>query len=148
MEGGILHQLRNMSREDRRTFDGWLKANVAAGFLLFSALLGMALAGSDRARTDQAATDGSTTPPVAGASVAAEPRADESAPALYPGRYSTNCQPGPIVGCVCETNTGLASVFPELVTSGQGSAAVPADSEYSRMVQWLRSTCQAVTTPR
>ena len=33
VEGGVLHQLRNMSREDRRAFDGWLKVNAAAGLV-------------------------------------------------------------------------------------------------------------------
>ena len=33
-----------MSPEDRRKFDGWLKANVVVGFILFLGMLAMALA--------------------------------------------------------------------------------------------------------
>jgi hypothetical protein len=35
---------QRMSPEDRRRFDGWLKANVVVGFILFLGMLAMALA--------------------------------------------------------------------------------------------------------
>jgi hypothetical protein len=35
---------QRMSLEDRRKFDGWLKANVVVGFILFLGMLAMALA--------------------------------------------------------------------------------------------------------
>jgi hypothetical protein len=34
---------QGMSPEDRRKFDGWLKANVVVGFILFLGMLAMAL---------------------------------------------------------------------------------------------------------
>ena len=35
---------QRMLPEDRRRFDGWLKANVVVGFILFFGMLAMALA--------------------------------------------------------------------------------------------------------
>ena len=40
---------RAMSAEDRRTFDRWLKANVAAGLIIASGLVAMAWIGSNSA---------------------------------------------------------------------------------------------------
>ena len=34
---------QRMSPEDRRKFEGWLKANVVVGFILFLGMLAMAL---------------------------------------------------------------------------------------------------------
>jgi hypothetical protein len=34
---------QSMSPEDRRKFDGWLKANLILGFILFLGMLAMAL---------------------------------------------------------------------------------------------------------
>ena len=34
---------QGMSPEDRRKFEGWLKANVVVGFILFLGMLAMAL---------------------------------------------------------------------------------------------------------
>ena len=34
---------QRMSPEDRRKFDGWLKANIVVGFILFLGMLAMAL---------------------------------------------------------------------------------------------------------
>jgi hypothetical protein len=46
-KGGILRQYKDMSTEDRRTFDRWLKANVVIGSIIAAGLVAMALASSD-----------------------------------------------------------------------------------------------------
>jgi hypothetical protein len=40
-----------MSPEDRRKFDGWLKANVVVGFILFLGMLAMAFSTTTTAPT-------------------------------------------------------------------------------------------------
>src|ERR1700746_1467794 len=45
-EGGIAFYYTRLSREDRRTFDRWLKANVIVGEIFATGLIVMALTGS------------------------------------------------------------------------------------------------------
>jgi hypothetical protein len=147
MDQGILHQLKDMSQEDRRTFYRWLKANAVTGFMFAAALMAMAIIGSDFARPDEAAvaihTNGSEASVTGGAATA---HADEAAEPLYPGRHIASCKPAPIVGCLCETDTGHASIFPQSVSDASASdpAKLKRDDEYSQMVQWLRLTCQTI----
>jgi hypothetical protein len=73
-------------------------------------------------------------------------RADESFEPVYPGRYSANCKPAPIVGCVCETD--LAGSTHQLFQAAGDSNDHDCDMggiEYLRMMEWLRATCIAVT---
>jgi hypothetical protein len=44
--GGIASYYSGLSREDRRTFDRWLKANAIVGAIFATALIVMALTGS------------------------------------------------------------------------------------------------------
>jgi hypothetical protein len=44
--GYIGQQYKNLSPEDRSTFDRWLKANAVAGLLIAGGLIAMALTGS------------------------------------------------------------------------------------------------------
>ena len=149
MERGVLPQLRNMSREDRRAFDGWLKLNAAAGLVFVSVLIAMALVGSRSARPDEAVatngTKGPGAPAVTDGFTAAAPHANEAATEqLYPGRHNAICRPAPILGCLCETNAGQVSIFPQLASDDADSIAPIRDVEYLRLVQWLRLTCQRV----
>jgi hypothetical protein len=45
-EGGIAFYYTRLSREDRRTFDRWLKANAIVGAIFATGLIVMALTGS------------------------------------------------------------------------------------------------------
>ena len=153
MEGGVLHQLRNMSREDRHAFDGWLKANAAAGLVLMAVLIAMALVSSRSARPDEAAVmngmKGPGGPAVTDGFSAAGPHADEAATEpLYPGRHNAICKPAPILGCLCETNAGQVSIFPQLASEDANPVAPIRDSEYVRLVEWLRLTCQRVVNSK
>src|SRR6516225_295962 len=65
-------------------------------------------------------------------------RAEEVAEQLYPGRYVAVCKPMPIVGCLCETDIGHASIFPQSVSDASDPAKLKRDGDYSQMVQWLR----------
>jgi hypothetical protein len=145
MDQGILHQLKYMSREDRRTFYRWLKTNAVIGLMFAAALMAMAIIGSDLARPDEAAvainTNGSEAP-VARSSATAGAYADESTEPLYPGRHIASCKPAPIVGCLCETDIGHASIFPQ--SDASDPAELRRDGEYSQMVRWLRLTCQTI----
>jgi hypothetical protein len=147
MDQGILHQLKGMSREDRRTFYRWLKANAVIGLMFAAALMAMAVIGSDLARPDEAAvainTNGSEAP-VARSSATARADADEATEPLYPGRLIASCKPAPFVGCLCETNTEHASIFPQSVSDTSDPAQLKRGGEYSQMVQWLRLTCQTI----
>jgi hypothetical protein len=58
-------------------------------------------------------------------------RANEGFESVYPGRYVANCKPAPVVGCVCVTEVGDPLE----------------DVETSRMLEWMRRTCTAVTQP-
>ena len=69
-------------------------------------------------------------------------RADDASGALYPGQYVTNCKPAPIVGCVCEGDSTGQMPQPLQSTSESGRTR---DIEYSRMIEWMRLTCIAVT---
>ena len=132
---------------DRRTFYRSLKANAVIGFMFAAVLMAMAFIGSDLARPDEAAvainTNGSKAP-VARSSATAGAYADESTEPLYPGRHIASCKPAPIVGCLCETDTGHASIFPQFVSDASDPAKLKRDGEYSQMVQWLRLTCQTI----
>jgi hypothetical protein len=147
MAQGILHQLKDMSREDRRTFNRWLKANAVIGFMFAAGLVTMALIGSDLARPDEAAvannTKGSEAPVTRGPATASA-HADEAAEPLYPGRHIASCKPAPIVGCLCETDTGHASILPPSVSDASDPAKLMRDGKYSQIVQWLRLTCQTI----
>jgi len=46
-KGDIFLKYRNMSAEDQRTFNRWLKANIVVSSIVVSGLLVMALARSD-----------------------------------------------------------------------------------------------------
>ena len=153
MDGGVLHQLRSMSREDRRTFDGWLKLNAAAGLVFMAVLIAMALVGSRSARPDEAAATngakGPGAPAVTDGFTVAAPHADEAATEpLVPGRHNTICKPAPILGCLCETNAGQVSIFPQFVSDDVDPVAPIRDVEYLRMVEWLRLTCQRVVNSK
>jgi hypothetical protein len=134
MDQATLHQLK-----------AWLKANAAIGFMFVAALMAMALIGSGSARPDEAAvainTNRSEAPITGGADTV---HADKAAEPLYPGRHIANCKPAPIVGCLCETDTGDASIFPQSVSDASDPAKLKRDDEYSQMVQWLRLTCQTI----
>ena len=54
--------------------------------------------------------------------------------------------PAPVFGCVCETDSaGLAPIFPLLANESNVDNSLICDGEYSRMIEWLRLTCHAVT---
>ena len=72
--------------------------------------------------------------------------AAEAAEPLYPGRYVATCKPAPVFGCVCETDSaGPAPTLPLLANESDADNSRMRDGEYSRMIEWLRLTCQAVT---
>jgi hypothetical protein len=75
-------------------------------------------------------------------------RADEGFESVYPGRYVANCKPAPVVGCVCVIDS--AGSTPQLAQSttevGDPNGRIE-DTEYSRMLEWMRRTCIAVTQP-
>ena len=67
---------------------------------------------------------------------------------LYPGRYAAVCTPGPIFGCVCVIDSsGEALMFTELDSMADHHLKDVADSEYLRMISWLRRTCASLTQP-
>jgi hypothetical protein len=67
---------------------------------------------------------------------------------LYPGRHSARCTPAPIFGCVCTVDpSGEAVMFTDLDSLADPHFKDVADSEYSRMISWLRRTCEALTQP-
>jgi hypothetical protein len=67
---------------------------------------------------------------------------------LYPGRYAAVCKPAPIFGCVCATDsTEEALMFTELDSKADHHLKDVADSEYLRMISWLRRTCESLTQP-
>src|SRR5262252_9890727 len=78
----------------------------------------------------------------------AEAQADMSDAAnLYPGRYAAVCTPAPIFGCVCATDSpGEALMFTEFDIRAD-HLKDGADSEYLRMISWLRRTCESLTQP-
>ena len=67
---------------------------------------------------------------------------------LYPGRYAAVCIPAPIFGCVCATDSSEeALMFTELDSKDDHHLKDVADSEYLRMISWLRRTCESLTQP-
>ena len=79
----------------------------------------------------------------------AEAQADTpDAQNLYPGRHAAVCTPAPIFGCVCATDSpGEALTFTELGSSADHHLKAGADSEYLRMISWLRRTCESLAQP-
>ena len=79
----------------------------------------------------------------------AEAQADvPDAANLYPGRYAAVCTPAPIFGCVCVIDSwGEALMFTELDSMAGHHLQDVADSEYLRMISWLRRTCALLTQP-
>ena len=79
----------------------------------------------------------------------AEAQADvPDAANLYPGRYAAVCTPGPIFGCVCVIDSsGEALMFTEFDSVAGYHLQDVADSEYLRMISWLRRTCEFLTQP-
>ena len=67
---------------------------------------------------------------------------------LYPGRFAAVCTPGPIFGCVCVIDSsGEALMFTEPDSMADHHLKDVADSEYLRMISWLRRTCESLTQP-
>jgi hypothetical protein len=67
---------------------------------------------------------------------------------LYPGRHAARCTPAPIFGCVCTIDPSEEAVmFTDLDSMSEHHLNDVADSEYSRMIAWLRKTCEALTQP-
>src|SRR6516162_5459406 len=67
---------------------------------------------------------------------------------LYPGRYAAVCTPGPIFGCVCVIDSsGEALMFTEFDSVAGYHLQDVADSEYLRMISWLRRNCESLTQP-
>ena len=67
---------------------------------------------------------------------------------LYPGRHAARCTPAPIFGCVCTIDpSGEAVMFTDLDSMADHHFKDVADSEYSRMISWLRRTCEALREP-
>jgi hypothetical protein len=83
-----------------------------------------------------------------GPSVAAA-QADVSDTAnLYPGGHAARCIPAPIFGCVCTIDpSGEAVLFTDLDSMADHHFKDVGGSEYSRMISWLRRTCEALTEP-
>ena len=76
----------------------------------------------------------------------AEAQADmPDAADLYPGRYAAVCTPAPVFGCVCVIDpSGEALMFTELDSTADHQLKDVADSEYLRMISWLRRTCASL----
>jgi hypothetical protein len=67
---------------------------------------------------------------------------------LYPGVHAARCRPAPIFGCVCTIDPlGEAVMFSDLDSMADHDFKDVVDSEYSRMISWLRRTCEALTRP-
>jgi hypothetical protein len=79
----------------------------------------------------------------------AEAQADvPDAANLYPGRYVAACTPAPIFGCVCTTESpGEVFTFTELDSIIDHHLKAVGDTEYLRMIAWLRRTCASLTQP-
>jgi hypothetical protein len=76
--------------------------------------------------------------------IAAAQAAVSGAANLYPGGHAARCIPAPIFGCVCTINlSGEAVMFTDLDSMAEPHFKDAADSEYSRMIAWLRRTCEA-----
>jgi len=79
----------------------------------------------------------------------AEAQADApDATNFYPGRYAAVCVPAPMFGCVCTTDPlGEGLTFTGLDSTPDNHLKEVADSEYLRMISWLRRTCASLTQP-
>ena len=68
---------------------------------------------------------------------------------LYPGGHAARCIPAPIFGCVCSIDpSGEAVMFADLDSLADHHFKDDlADSEHSRMISWLRRTCESLTQP-
>ena len=84
--------------------------------------------------------------PILGPTIA-EAQADVSDAAnLYPGRYAAVCTPAPIFGCVCTRDPrGEALMFTELDSTADHHLKEIGDTEYLRMIAWLRRTRASLT---
>jgi hypothetical protein len=85
--------------------------------------------------------------PTLGPTIAAAQADVSDAANLYPGRYAAVCTPAPIFGCVCANSPGEALMFTELDSTADHRLKDVADSEYLRMISWLRRTCESLTQP-
>ena len=86
--------------------------------------------------------------PAVGATIA-EAQADApDATNLYPGRYAAVCISAPMFGCVCTTDPlREALTFTGLDSTPDNHLKEEVDSEYLRMISWLRRTCASLTQP-
>ena len=76
----------------------------------------------------------------------AEAQADVSDADLYPGRYAAVCIPAPMFGCVCTRDPrGEALMFTVLDSTADHHLKDIGDTEYLRMIAWLRRTCASLT---
>jgi hypothetical protein len=77
----------------------------------------------------------------------AEAQADApDAANLYPGRHAAVCIPAPMFGCVCTRDPrGEALMFTELDSTADHHLKDIGDTEYLRMIAWLRRTCASLT---
>jgi hypothetical protein len=65
---------------------------------------------------------------------------------MFPGRYAAVCIPAPMFGCVCTTDPlGEALMFTELNSAADHHLKDIGDTEYLRMIAWLRRTCASLT---
>ena len=84
--------------------------------------------------------------PAVGATIAEAPADAADATNLYPGRYASVCIPAPMFGCVCTTDPlGEALMFTELDSTANHHLKDIGDTEYLRMIAWLRRTCASLT---
>ena len=85
--------------------------------------------------------------PTLGPAIARAQVADVSDAAnLYPGRYAAVCIPAPMFGCVCTTDSvGEVLMFTELDSAADHHLKDIGDTEYLRMIAWLRRTCASLT---
>jgi hypothetical protein len=83
-----------------------------------------------------------------GPSIAAAQADVSDAANLYPGRHAARCTSAPIFGCVCTIDpSGEALMFTDLDSTADHHIKDVADSEYLRMISWLRRTCASLTQP-
>ena len=84
--------------------------------------------------------------PTLGPTIAAAQADVSDAANLYPGRYAAVCIPAPMFGCVCTTDPlGEALMFTELDSKANHHVKEIRDTEYLRMIAWLRRTCASLT---
>ena len=86
--------------------------------------------------------------PTLGPSIAAAQADVSDAANLSPGGHAARCIPAPIFGCVCTIDpSGEAVMFTELDSTADHHLEAGADSEYLRMISWLRRTCESLAQP-